>query len=86
RTIKDQCISDTPPLLCNLIGSGITDPERPVDELLETGVGLFNGFDAHVSEEGFPYPCQPQTERVCNAASLCFLLELEGVAVDGVEP
>ena len=84
--IRDECLGEDPPQLCNLIG-GLINEDTTAEDLLDVGLGLINGFDANVTN-GYPYSCGPNSPeaRECNAASVCILLELEGSAVKGVAP
>lgn len=83
-SVQEACLSPARPAICAAFGNAI---QQPAEELIPLIEGFHYGYDARLVD-GHPYPCDPRPEadpeEACNAVSACVLLDLAGIAVDGV--
>ena len=82
--ILDDCMREDAPDLCGSVLNLLGVPESE-EELLEVVESFIGGFDAHLGPTG-PMACAPETEAPCDALSVCLVLDLEGVQLEGVAP
>ena len=82
-SVQNECASDEPPSLCDVIGGLVGAPGSPPDNALPLVSPLLGGFDARV-ERDVAMPCDPLDPDDCNAISVCLSTRMEGVRIDGV--
>ena len=83
--LQTVCAADTPPSLCDIAGGLIGAPGTPPEGALPLLTPLLGGFDVRL-DNGTPSACDPLTPDDCNAISVCLLVGMEGIVLDGVAP
>ena len=78
--INTVCAGDTPPDLCGTV-SGFLSGDANQD--LALLVPLIGGFDSAVAADGSVSACSGDSPD-CNAISVCILLEMDSVSINGI--
>jgi len=81
--IRTACGAPDPPALCADVEPFIPAQGTP-ERALALVVALLGGFDARI-EQPTPIACDPAAGIECDAVSVCLVLEMHGVIIDGVE-
>ena len=85
RGLQIACASEDAPSLCDQAGAILGGPDDPPENVLPILSQFIGGFDSKVTD-GVPGACDPAVPDDCNAVSVCLLIEMGGVEIQGIAP